>query len=523
MKNKIALKLTLYFSGVLLVFALIIGSVFYQFFKEHTVDIKKQEMRLRAEKIADVLGDNMNRMEQKHGSGIASSKFITYLDNVTQEIVWVVDSDRQLNVNKERKMTPRQPKQHHHSILSLFEDSKPLPAPPFRDPPKNNKEAYDRLPPQIKEKVEQCFRGKRFALEEYNPMLDGIMLTVGQPVRDEKGQVKAVLLLHSPVSGLREAVWEGLRILLISLLAAAVLGMLLAVVLSWRFTKPLNMMKNTAERLAERDYAARTNIHQQDEVGELAQTLDVLAQRLELADAESQKLEKLRREFIANISHELRTPVTVIRGSLEALRDGVVTDKEDVREFHEQMYKESLFLQRLINDLLDLSRLQNTDFPIEKAPLNLVDVIGDAVRGSRQIGKEKKLEIISKVDKDVYLLNGDYGRLRQMLMIFLHNSIKFSPEGGKIEVILQGSKLLVRDHGCGIKPEDVPHAFDRFYKARNEQNKSGSGLGLAIAKQIALRHEMELSLESIVGEGTTIVVQLPKELNKEAVKDEAKA
>ena len=523
MKNKIALKLTLYFSGVLLVFALIIGSVFYQFFKEHTVDIKKQEMRLRAEKIADVLGDNMNRMEQKHGSGIASSKFITYLDNVTQEIVWVVDSDRQLNVNKERKMTPRQPKQHHHSILSLFEDSKPLPTPPFRDPPKNNKEAYDRLPPQIKEKVEQCFRGKRFALEEYNPMLDGIMLTVGQPVRDEKGQVKAVLLLHSPVSGLREAVWEGLRILLISLLAAAVLGMLLAVVLSWRFTKPLNMMKNIAERLAERDYAARTNIHQQDEVGELAQTLDVLAQRLELADAESQKLEKLRREFIANISHELRTPVTVIRGSLEALRDGVVTDKEDVREFHEQMYKESLFLQRLINDLLDLSRLQNTDFPIEKAPLNLVDVIGDAVRGSRQIGKEKKLEIISKVDKDVYLLNGDYGRLRQMLMIFLHNSIKFSSEGGKIEVILQGSKLLVRDHGCGIKPEDVPHAFDRFYKARNEQNKSGSGLGLAIAKQIALRHEMELSLESIVGEGTTIVVQLPKELNKEAVKDEAKA
>lgn len=524
MKNRIALKLTLYFSGVLLVFALIIGSVFYQFFKEHTVDIKKQEMRVRAEKIADVLSDNMSRMEQKHGSGIANSKFITYLDNVTQEIVWVVDSDRQLNVNKERKPAPKQFKKHHHSLLSLFEDSKPMPMPPpNRKPPQNAKEAYDRLPPQIKEKVEKCFKGKSFALEEYNPMLDGIMLTVGQPVRDEKGQVKAVLLLHSPVAGLREAVWEGLRILLISLLVAAALGILLAVVLSWRFTKPLNTMKNIAERLAERDYTARTSIRQQDEVGELAQTLDVLAQRLELADEESQKLEKLRREFIANISHELRTPVTVIRGSLEALRDGVVTDKEDVREFHEQMYKESLFLQRLINDLLDLSRLQNTDFPIEKAPLNLVDVIGDAVRGSRQIGKEKRLEIVSRVDKDVYLLNGDYGRLRQMLMIFLHNSIKFSPEGGQIEVLLQGNKLLVRDHGCGIKPEDVPHAFDRFYKARNEQNKSGSGLGLAIAKQIALRHDMELSLESVVGEGTTIMVQLPKEIEAEAVKDEDKA
>ena len=519
MKNKIALKLTLYFSGVLLVFAVIIGGVFYQFFKEHTVDIKKQEMRARAEKIADVLSDNMARMEQRHGTGIANSKFITYLDNVTQEIVWVVDSDRNLNVNKERKPVLNVKRKHHHSILTMFESDVPVPPPPG-NPPKTPKEAYDRMPKQIKDKVEQCFKGKRFALEEYNPMLDGIMLTVGQPVRDADGNVKAVLLLHSPVEGLREAVWEGLRILLISLLAAAVLGMLLAVVLSWRFTKPMNTMKNIAERLAERDYKARTQIKQNDEVGELARTLDVLAARLELADAESQKLEKLRREFIANISHELRTPVTVIRGSLEALRDGVVTEAEDVKEFHEQMYKESLFLQRLINDLLDLSRLQNTDFPIEKAPLNLIDVINDAVRSSRQLGKDKEISVTSSLDKDIYMLNGDYGRLRQMLMIFLHNSIKFSPEKSSIEVMLAGSRLFVKDHGCGIKPEDAQHAFDRFYKARNEHNKNGSGLGLAIAKQIALRHEMQLALESAVGEGTTIVVELPQELEIKELKDE---
>ena len=520
MKNKIALKLTLYFSGVLLVFAVIIGGVFYQFFKEQTIDIKKQEMRVRAEKIADVLSDNMTRMEQKHGTGIANSKFITYLDNVTQEIVWVVDSERNLNVNKERKLQANTKKKHHHNILpSFFSSNDNIPLPPG-EPPKTPKEAYERMPKQVKEKVEQCFKGKRFALEEYNPMLDGIMLTVGQPVRDAHGNVKAVLLLHSPVEGLREAVWEGLRILFISLLVAAVLGMLLAIVLSWRFTKPMNIMKNIAERLAERDYKARTQIKQNDEIGELASTLDVLAQRLQLADEESQKLEKLRREFIANISHELRTPVTVIRGSLEALRDGVITDKADVEEFHEQMYKESLFLQRLINDLLDLSRLQNTDFPIEKAQLNLVDVVNDAVRSSRQLGKDKEITVTSRTDKDVYMLNGDYGRLRQMLMIFLHNSIKFSPEQSTIEVCLAGRKLLVTDHGCGINAEDAAHAFERFYKARNEHNKNGSGLGLAIAKQIALRHEMKLSLKSVVGEGTTIVVELPQELAMKEVNNE---
>lgn len=511
MKNKIAVKLTLYFTAVLLVFALIIGGVFYEFFKQHTIDLKKREMRVQAQKIAEVISDNMSFLEQRYGAGISSSRFINYLDNITQEIVWVVDSERGLNINKERmerQMQARRQKMHGHG---RHENGQQPPA-----PPQNPKDAYDKLPPHIREKVEQGFAGQRFIVEEYNDWLDGIMLTVGEPVYDKSGTVKAVVLLHSPVQGLHDAVWAGLRILFLSVVAALVLGMALSVIFSWRFTRPMKLMRNNAERLAERDYKARNGLRQQDEIGELARTLDVLAQRLQLADEESQKLEKLRRDFIANISHELRTPVTVIRGSLEALRDGVVTEKAEVDEFHEQMYNESIFLQRLINDLLDLSRLQNTDFPIEKAPLNFCDVIQDAVRGARQLGKEKNLRITARLDSEIYMLNGDYGRLRQMLMIFLHNSVKFSPEGGGVELLLNGNKLQVVDHGCGMKPEDVPHAFDRFYKARNEQNKSGSGLGLAIAKQIALRHDMQLELASEAGAGTTITLLLlqPLALNE---------
>lgn len=513
MKNKIALKLTLYFTAVLLVFALIIGGVFYEFFKQHTVDLKKKEMTVQAQKIAEVISDNMGFLEQRYGGKISSSRFINYLDNLTQEIVWVVDSERGLNINKERmqrQIAERRQRSHRHGQHA----TRPLPV--------NPKDAYNKLPQHIREKVEQGFAGQRFIIEEYNDWLDGIMLTVGEPVYDKNGQVKAVVLLHSPVQGMHDAIWAGLRILLLSVLAALALGMVLSVILSWRFTRPMKLMRNNAERLAERDYEVRNDIAQKDEIGELARTLDILAQRLQLADEESQKLEKLRREFIANISHELRTPVTVIRGSLEALRDGVVTDKAEVDEFHEQMYNESIFLQRLINDLLDLSRLQNTDFPIEKAPLNLCDVIQDAARGSRQLGKDKNLQITSQLDTDLYMVNGDYGRLRQMLMIFLHNSIKFSPEGGSVELRLAGNRLQIIDRGCGIKPEDVPHAFYRFYKARNEQNKSGSGLGLAIAKQIALRHDMQLELTSELGKGTTITVILPSQLKiKENHHDEA--
>lgn len=511
LKNKIALKLMLSFTTVLVIFGLIIGGVFYQFFKEHTIETKQRSMRAQAKRIAAAISTNLPVLAQHHGDGIAKSNFINFIDNLNQEILWVVDSERNLNVNKERMARRMQWRMKHHEA-----HGRQLP-----EPPRDAKDAFARLPKHIKEKVEKCFaEGEDFSVEEYNIWLNDIMLTVGEPVYDAQGKVKAVVLLHSPRQGLNKAVWDGLQVLLISLLAALALVMVLSVLLSWRFTRTLNIMRDNAEQLADRHYEVRNNVTQKDEVGELARTLDVLAERLQLADEESQKLEKLRREFIANISHELRTPVTVIRGSLEALRDGVVTEPADVAEFHEQMYNESLFLQRLINDLLDLSRLQNTDFPIEKEPLDLCAVVQDAVRGSRRLGLEKEITITAKLDKEPYLLNGDYGRLRQMLMIFLHNSIKFSSEKSSIEVELAGNKLKLSDHGCGMKAEDVPHAFDRFYKARNEQNKSGSGLGLAIAKQIALRHGMELSLESELGKGTTITVQLPPEIAREDEHDE---
>ena len=498
MRIRIAWKLTSYFTVVLLVFALGIGIAFSHFFKQHLVEIKKQEMQERAVRIAEVISENMEQLRRRYGDSISNSHFIKYLDNVTQEIVWVVDKDKNLNMDVESVYRIRQKNrglegQHqvHHRVLQ------------------SPNEAYKRLPSKIKTKVEQVFAGEKFLIEDYNAYLDDVMLTVGVPVYDKQGEVQAVVMLHSPVAGLREAAWGGTKILFFSCASALVLLLLLSMLISWRFTHSLNIMKLIAERLANRDYQARCNIKQNDEVGDLANTLDILAERLEVADAESQKLEQLRREFIANISHELRTPVTVIRGSLEALRDGVVTEQEEVEQFHEQMLKESVFLQRLINDLLDLSRLQNMDFPMELEPVNLCDIIQDAVRSSRRLSLAKHVQITALLDTEIYVLNGDYGRLRQMLLVFLHNGIKFSREAGSIEVQLKGNRLTITDHGCGIQLEDVEHVFDRFYKARNEKNKEGSGLGLAIAKQIALRHGIGLNMSSELGKFTRVIITLP--------------
>lgn len=496
MKNKFTVKLTLYFMAVLVIFTIVVGGVFHHLFKENTVEQKRKEMSERAVKIAKVISRDLTFLERRYGDEISRSRFINSLDSASPEIVWVVDMNRNLNMNTE-------------FMQELLDSGRVR----YEDIPANGGVAYKRLPAPIKDRVELAFEGKSFDLHEYNSYLGATMITVGEPVRDSFGRVRAVVLLHSPVKGVEDAIYQGLRILLISLLAALGLVLFLSAALSWSFTKPMNTLKNIVDRLANKEYTVRTNIKQQDEIGELAQKLDILAERLGLAEEESQKLEKLRREFIANISHELRTPVTVIKGSLEALRDGVITEPEDVAEFHEQMLKESEFLQRLINDLLELSRLQNADFAIEMEKVNVCEIVQDAARSGNRLGAGKNIQVKAEMDTDIYALDGDYGRLRQMLMVFIHNSIKFSPENSNIELVLKGNCLSVTDHGCGMKAEDVPHAFDRFYKAHNEQNKTGSGLGLAIANQIAIRHGMELKMESEEGKGTTIIVTLPAKLS----------
>ncbi|HZW48677.1 MAG TPA: ATP-binding protein, partial [Bacillota bacterium] len=250
------------------------------------------------------------------------------------------------------------------------------------------------------------------------------------------------------------------------------------------------------------DYNVKTGIQQKDEIGELASSIDILSERLETASHESERLNQLRRDFIANISHELRTPITVIRGSLEALCDEVITEPQQVKAYHLQMWNESLYLQRLVNDLLDLSRLQNTDFQIDLQEVNLCEVLEDVVRSARQMAQAKHIQIEQEIKSEICAIHGDYGRLRQMFLIILDNAIKFSPKNGSVKVSLQDHTITICDRGIGIAETELPYIFERFYKVQSEANKSGSGLGLAIAKQIAERHAIELSVESKVGLGT---------------------
>lgn len=506
MKNRIALKLTFYFAAALLIFALVVGSSFRFLFWQHTEALKKAELEQRAIKIAEAMVDTREQVvawrekmapkqaeeSEKEGKrpeqrpagqfgGWGYASMLRFLSSSAADDVWIVDRERNLEVSDHKGGPAR---------IIMYKD----------------------LPPDADKVINEAFGGRTVFGQGFSQLLQVPTLTVATPIQDKSGEIVGVVLLHSPLSGMEEAAGQGMKLLFISVGLALLLASFFSLLFSLKFTKPLNTMKKTAEEMAEGDYAVRSGVRQNDEIGELGKAIDILGERLEAASQESAKLDQLRKDFIANISHELRTPVTVIRGSLEALCDKVVDTPEQIEEYHKQMLSESIFLQRLINDLLDLSRLQNHNFQIEKNPLNLCDVVQDTVRSSQHIGQKKAVSVEVTTDINVYPLNADYGRLRQMLMIFLDNAIKFSPLGGKVEVLLQGNVLKVIDHGCGIPVKDLPHVFERFYKTRIETNKSGTGLGLAIAKEIAERHDIKVSMTSEPNVETTVMMVLPPAL-----------
>ena len=513
MRNKIAVKLFLAIAFALLTFSILVVSSFGYLFNKHVIMTRQQDMEERAERIAQTLSDSREQwlVFQRHRAEEAQKSFhaetkpesqnsqplgpsgpplqgpryigfnavLRFLGSNAAEDVWIIDE------------------QHYLETTGKDRTSKP---PSF---------LKKELPPEAENVVQKVLQGEKTSTHGFSEVLKVPTLTVGVPVKDKDEKIIGAVLIHAPVSGMDVAVHETNRILLMCGGIALLVAFLLALYFAWRLSKPLKVMQQTAEIMADGDYNARCNIRQKDEVGDLGRALDSLGAKLLVASKESAKLDKLRKDFIANISHELRTPVTVIRGSLEALSDKVVTAPEKVDEYYQQMLSETLFLQRLINDLLDLSRLQNTDFKIEMTRINLCDVLSDAVHSGLRLGKDKNVNVVLQEDKHCYTLEGDYGRLRQMLMVFVDNGIKFSPENSSLEIVLKGQVLTVADHGCGVEAEALPHIFDRFYKTRNERNKTGTGLGLAIAREIAQRHGMNVHMESTLNVGTTVVIALP--------------
>lgn len=365
------------------------------------------------------------------------------------------------------------------------------------------------LPAYIEQSIALGFMGKTpFLQAEYD---DDTHLTTCMPVMDAQSRVHGVVLLESTLRELGFAQVPSGTILLTSTLVAFLLSFLLAVVFSHQFTRPITALQRVALSLAGGAYDTRTNMAQQDEIGSLARSMDTLAERLEAARARDEQLRAQQQAFFANISHELKTPVTVIRGSLEALSDGVIVGEDRIRAYYRQMITESRWLQSLIQDLLELSRLQNLDFSLNMGELDLSDLMGDVAMSAHALCERKGVRFLCEEPQGSYPFHGDYTRLRQMLLAVADNAVKFTPPGKEIRLFLDGTppKIIIADEGVGIAPEEAEHIFDRFRHTRDSSRES-TGLGLAIVQEIARRHHIAIDVQSQEGKGTTFTFTFPQ-------------
>jgi len=271
--------------------------------------------------------------------------------------------------------------------------------------------------------------------------------------------------------------------------------------------QPIREIIEQAERISSANISQRLPVVATgDEVERLSLSLNRMIERLENA------IEHISR-FSADVSHELRTPLTILRGELESMLDKRPRDAETLETVGNAL-EEIERLTRIVDQLLILSRLDAGQAGIEKSPIDLGKLAVATAEQMSLLADEKEISMHYAIEKEIWVA-GDSLRLKQILVNLLDNAIKYTPERGAIELAVRreagAAVLAVSDTGTGIAAHELPHVFERFYRADKARTRStgGAGLGLSIVKAIAVAHDARVSVESTEGQGTSVRVELP--------------
>ena len=344
--------------------------------------------------------------------------------------------------------------------------------------------------------------------------------------------------------GIQETLTSARRLTIILVLVSIALAVGLGLLLSHSILAPIDRLRGVAERLGKGDLSARAAAGPKDEIGSLADSFNQMAtarqsteeQRvaliqeleeknaeLEKAYAELQTLDRMKDEFISTVSHELRTPLTSIKGAAEILIQYRDEDPDSQMEFLSIIDNESDRLTRLINDVLDLARIESGEVYWEFSPVDLAGVIESAVESVRALSVQKNIDIAITGSQDLPSVNSDHDKLVQVVTNLLSNAVKFTPRGGMIRVQSRllseptseaGSGMIevsVSDNGVGVPEGESDNIFGRFQQAGTNitGRPRGSGLGLSISKEIVTRLGGEIWVESQPGSGSTFYFTIP--------------
>jgi signal transduction histidine kinase len=319
-----------------------------------------------------------------------------------------------------------------------------------------------------------------------------------------------IVVFAQPQVHLVSSIFGDLRgVLLPAVLIALVISLVVAYLLARSISRPVTKLAEAAAAMSRGDYNQTIPVEGRDELSALTQQFNEMA-------SEVSRARTMQRDFVANVSHDLKTPLTSIQGFSQAILDGTITDGRGYAQAAQIINTEAQRMSKLVSELLSLSRLENGLTSLELHPADIGQVISQLVTAMQPQAREAGVHLAMRVKgNSAGLVLADVDRLKQAFGNLVDNALKHTPAGGSVTIVVEslpeGSQVLVCDTGEGIPADDLPRIMERFYqidKARSSGSRS-LGLGLAIAREIVQAHKGQISIESAVGAGTTVRVFLP--------------
>ncbi|MFZ5944067.1 MAG: sensor histidine kinase [Bacillota bacterium] len=355
--------------------------------------------------------------------------------------------------------------------------------------------------------IEKLMLGEVLITKGQSQYFDETVIRAAAPVF-EKGNFLGGVILYSPVSGVNKTTQQMARNYFLTAIIGTIVALTLGYFISKYVTQSLNKISKVAHSISDGNFKERVNINSDDELGMLGDSINQMTRRLE-------RFDNIRTEFIANVSHELRSPLTSVQGFIEALIDKRNSKPEEQQHYLSIIQQETYRLNNLINDLLEISRFDSDAVKLDIDPFPISIVVERGIASLKPKLLEKKLIVETVITKDLPLCNGDEDRVEQIFHNLLDNAIRYSPNGSKIIIScrLKHGAILVdmTDFGPGIPSEELKNIWERFYKVdkSRSRNRGGTGLGLAIVQEIVKKHGGTISVESTLDQGTTFSFSLP--------------
>jgi signal transduction histidine kinase len=355
------------------------------------------------------------------------------------------------------------------------------------------------------EAFQEVLKGKTVLTELTHPRFGNKFMLISLPVKIS-GTLTNALFINMPLAAVKDTTSILKKQLLYITVILLVAAIIISFIISKTLTKPILEMKRVSQKIASGDFSTRINSKNKDELGDLAETINHMGQELS-------KIDQLRKDIIANVSHELRTPLSIIRGYAETIKDVTGNNPEKREKQLGIIVEETERLGKLVDDILNLSQLQEGYLLISHENFAIMKTI-DGILKRYDILSEKTGILLQAFGSDKLIVAADESKIEQVFYNLINNAFNHTKDGGTITIkvidAIQSVKVEVTDTGTGISKEDLEHVWDRYFKAEKHSERKiiGTGLGLAIVKNVLEAHKVPYGVISEEGLGTTFWFQL---------------